>query len=94
MNSEELLKSISSILKKHKDFLNDNPEIFYTIEDRLYKAVDDEYDDEEDAENYVKCHHEQVHRDSKPAFSSPAERRGQVRRCVPCVVAAPGTRAG
>ena len=56
MRAEELLKNISEMLKKHEDFLNSNPEIFYAIEDRLYKAVgDDEYDpyaDEDDSEFY------------------------------------------
>lgn len=44
MNKEELLKNISSLLKKHELFLNNNPEIFYAIEDRLIKAVDTEED--------------------------------------------------
>ena len=58
MKKEELLKSISNLLKKHEDFLNENPEVFYAIEDRFFKAVNDEdyiddgspdlYDDEED----------------------------------------------
>lgn len=55
MNSEELLKSISGLLNKHKDFLNDNPEIFFAIENRLFKAIDeededysDDYEDQED----------------------------------------------
>ena len=51
MNSEELLKSISSLLNKHKDFLNDNPEMFFAIEDRLMKAIDDE-DDEYSSSDY------------------------------------------
>jgi len=45
MRTEELLKNISSLLKKHEVFLNSNPEIFYAIEERLIKAVDDEQDD-------------------------------------------------
>jgi hypothetical protein len=45
MRAEELLKNISSLLKKHEVFLNSNPEIFYAIEERLIKAVDDEQDD-------------------------------------------------
>lgn len=47
MKTEELLKNISTLLKKHEFFLNNNPEIFYVIEDRLIKAVDD---DEEDSD--------------------------------------------
>ena len=46
MNSEELLKSISATLKKHEEFLNNNPEMFNAIEYRLFKAIDDEYEDE------------------------------------------------
>ena len=46
MNSEELLKSISATLNKHKDFLNSNPEMFKAIEYRLFKAIDDEHEDE------------------------------------------------
>lgn len=46
MKKEELLKGISDMLKKHEDFLNGNPEIFYAIEDRLLKAIDD-YNDED-----------------------------------------------
>jgi hypothetical protein len=48
MKAEELLKNISNLLKKHEDFLNNNPEMFYAIQDRLVKASDD---DEEDS-NY------------------------------------------
>lgn len=46
MNKEQLLKSISSLLKKHESFLNENPEVFHVIEDRLFKAIDD-YDEED-----------------------------------------------
>ena len=46
MSSENLLKSISATLKKHEDFLNNNPEMFKAIEYRLFKAIDDEYEDE------------------------------------------------
>jgi hypothetical protein len=41
MKTEELLKNISSLLKKHEMFLNSNSELFYAIEDRLLKAIDD-----------------------------------------------------
>ena len=47
MKAEELLKNISSLLKKHEYFLNNNPEMFYAIQDRLVKASDD---DEEDSD--------------------------------------------
>lgn len=47
MKKEELLKSISDMLKKHEDFLNENPEIFHAIEDRFFKAIDDDYSDED-----------------------------------------------
>lgn len=57
MKKEEILRGISEILKKHEDYLNDNPEVFYTIEDRLFKAIDyedweGEEDPEEDEEGY------------------------------------------
>lgn len=54
MNAEQLLKSISEILKKNESFLIDNPEIFKIIEGRLHKAVDDDYnpDDEKDDEDF------------------------------------------
>ena len=37
---EEVLKNISELLKKHEDYLNNNPEVFHMIEDRLFKAID------------------------------------------------------
>lgn len=48
MNKEELLKNISGMLKKHEDYLNSNPEVFYAIQDRLVKAID--YEDWEGEE--------------------------------------------
>lgn len=42
MKKEQLLKSISDMLKKHEDFLNENPEVFHAIEERFFKAIDDE----------------------------------------------------
>lgn len=57
MNAEQLLKSISELLKKNEDFLNQNPELFHVIEDRLFKAIDyedyqpEDYDDPEDYYN-------------------------------------------
>ena len=48
MKAEELLKNISGLLKKHEDFFNNNPELFYAVEGRLLKALDDE--DEEDSD--------------------------------------------
>jgi len=45
MKSEELLKNISNLLKKHENFLNNNPELFHAIESRLLKAINDEDDD-------------------------------------------------
>lgn len=48
MNKEELLKNISGMLKKHEGYLNSNPEVFYTIQDRLLKAID--YEDWEGEE--------------------------------------------
>lgn len=45
MNSEELLKSISNLIKKNERFFIDHPELFLLVQDRLVKAV---YDDEED----------------------------------------------
>lgn len=47
MKTEELLKNIKNLLNKHADFLNNNPEIFFAIEDRLLKAVDPEDEDED-----------------------------------------------
>lgn len=54
MKAEELLKNISSLLKKHEDFLNNNPEMFYAIQDRLVKASDDEEDSDYDWANIGK----------------------------------------
>jgi hypothetical protein len=51
MKVEKLLKDINGLLKKHEIFLNSNPEIFFAIEDRLLKAIDDE-DEQEGDENY------------------------------------------
>lgn len=48
MKAEELLKNISNLLKKHEDFFNNNPELFYAVEGRLLKALDDE--DEQDSD--------------------------------------------
>mgnify|MGYP006892915605 CR=1 FL=1 len=45
MKSEELLKNISNLLKKHENFLNNNPEFFHAIENRLLKAINDEDED-------------------------------------------------
>lgn len=45
MKTEKLLKNISNMIKKHEDFLSDNPEIFLSIQDRLLKAIDD-YDED------------------------------------------------
>ncbi|CAB4125087.1 hypothetical protein UFOVP53_58 [uncultured Caudovirales phage] len=53
MKTEELLKNISSLLKKHEIFLNSNPEIFYAIEERLIKAVDDEQDDSDNEQEDI-----------------------------------------
>ncbi len=54
MNAEQLLKSISELIKKNSRFLTDNPDFFYAIENRLFKAIDyadynpeDETDDED-----------------------------------------------
>ena len=48
MKAEELLKNIKGLLNKHADFLNNNPEIFFAIEDRLFKAIDPEDEEDED----------------------------------------------
>ena len=53
MKVEKLLKDINSLLKKHENFLNNNPEMFFAIEERLHKAIDpDEDEAEEGDENY------------------------------------------
>jgi len=52
MNNEELLKSISGMLKNHEDYLQDNPEVFYGIQERLLKAIG--YEDLEKAEDEKK----------------------------------------
>jgi hypothetical protein len=53
MKVEKVLKDIKGLLEKHQDFLNNNPEIFFAIEDRLFKAIDpDEDEDYEGDENY------------------------------------------
>ena len=44
MKVEELLKSISSLIKKNERFLISSPEIFKVIETRLHKAIDDDND--------------------------------------------------
>ena len=51
MKTEALLKSISNLLKKHESFLNNNPEFFHAIENRLLKALDDEEDSDYDWAN-------------------------------------------
>lgn len=51
MKVEKLLKDINGLLKKHETFLNNNPELFFAIEERLLKAIDDE-DEQEGDENY------------------------------------------
>jgi hypothetical protein len=48
MELEKLLKSISDILKKNNDFFVNNSELFKAVEERFYKAFDD---DEEDGQN-------------------------------------------
>lgn len=48
MTNEELLKSISDMLKKNEDYLNENPDVFYGIQDRLLDAIG--YDDTEELE--------------------------------------------
>ncbi|MCK5605846.1 hypothetical protein KAR91_28375 [Candidatus Pacearchaeota archaeon] len=55
MNAEQLLKSISEILKNNEQFLIENPEIFSLIEGRLHKAIDyEDYqpEEEEDDEDF------------------------------------------
>ncbi|MBR9691274.1 hypothetical protein GOV06_00650 [Candidatus Woesearchaeota archaeon] len=61
MNAEQLLKSISELIKKNKSFLSDNPEIFHLVEDRLFKAIDDNYnpDDEMDDEDFYDQSHDE-----------------------------------
>lgn len=39
VNNEDLLKSISELLKKHESYLSDNPEVFLGIQDRLFDAI-------------------------------------------------------
>lgn len=48
MKTEDLLKNIKGLLNKHADFLNSNPELFFAIEERLFKAIDPEEDEDED----------------------------------------------
>lgn len=48
MTNEELLKAISDMLKNHEDYLNQNPNVFLGIQDRLLKAIG--YDDTEELE--------------------------------------------
>lgn len=51
MNAEDLLKSISELIKKNEQFFIDNPEVFSIIEQRLHKAIDyEDYEPEEDDE--------------------------------------------
>jgi len=39
MTNEELLKSISDMLKKHEDYLSDNPDVFLGIQERFLDAI-------------------------------------------------------
>lgn len=54
MNAEDLLKSISELIKKNEQFFIDNPEVFSIIEQRLHKAIDyeDYQPEEEDEEDF------------------------------------------
>jgi hypothetical protein len=55
MKAEKLLRDIKDLLVKHESFLNQNPEMFFAIEERLMKAVDPDDEDEwqpEGDENY------------------------------------------
>ena len=45
MTIEELLKSISELIKKNEKFFAENIELFEAVEDRLLKASDD-YDED------------------------------------------------
>lgn len=54
MDAQELLKSISSLIKKNELFLINNPEMFRLIEDRLYKAIYDPEDEISDEDLYGK----------------------------------------
>lgn len=67
MNKEELLKSISSLLKKHEDFLNENPDIFYSIEERFIKAVND-YDDGDEDPIFTQLEDEPDYYDDEQAY--------------------------
>lgn len=58
MNVEQLLKSISELIKKNEQFFTDNIEIFKAVEDRLFKASSydednpyygDDYSEDEDS---------------------------------------------
>ena len=47
MNAETLLKNISELLKKNEKFFNENPELFYAVRERLFKAFDDDEDEQD-----------------------------------------------
>jgi hypothetical protein len=48
---EELLKNINTILKKNKDFFEQNPELFIAVKERFEKAI---YDENEDEDQYMR----------------------------------------
>jgi len=51
MNSEQLLKAISELIKKNEAFFASNPELFLAVQDRLIKAIDYEDFDPENNED-------------------------------------------
>jgi len=63
MTNEELLKSISSMLKNNEDYLKENPEIFYGIQERLLKAIG-----YEDTENLEKAQDEKKSKVSRSGY--------------------------
>lgn len=45
---ESMLKSISFLLKKNESFFNQNPELFIAVQERFFKAVTDEEDQQDE----------------------------------------------
>ena len=64
MTNEELLKSISSMLKKHENYLSENPDVFLGIQERLLNAIG--YEDLEKNEDDKKKVSKHGYRDWQP----------------------------
>lgn len=83
MTNEELLKSISDMLKKHQDYLSQNPDVFLGIQDRLFKAMGmDDSDDLRKAENDEKKTSKSGYRDWKPRDKYEAHHEDAIKKLM------------